>query len=94
MALIDDVKNLCDRLAPLGSRDLLLAVTSKIPTVSNTTRNQPQRLVLLIKPGEKAKVLTRGPQGEFELEFTEAVLGGQRSAIAMDIRNQKRVLKT
>jgi len=38
MALIDDVKNLCDRLAPLGWRDLLLAVTSKIPTVSNTTR--------------------------------------------------------
>jgi hypothetical protein len=31
---------------------------------------------VLIKPGEKAKVLMRGPQGEFELEFTEAVFGG------------------
>jgi hypothetical protein len=31
---------------------------------------------VVIKPGEKAKVLMRGPQGEFELEFTEAVFGG------------------
>jgi hypothetical protein len=30
---------------------------------------------VVIKPGEKAKVLMRGPQGEFELEFTEAVFG-------------------
>src|SRR5262249_31986681 len=28
MALIDDVKAVCDRLAPLGWRDLLLAVTA------------------------------------------------------------------
>jgi hypothetical protein len=31
---------------------------------------------VVIKPGEKAKVLMRGPQGEFELEFTDAVFGG------------------
>jgi len=30
----------------------------------------------VIKPGEKAKVLMRGPRGEFELPFTEAVFGG------------------
>ena len=29
-----------------------------------------------IKPGGKATVLMRGPQGEFELPFTEAVFGG------------------
>jgi hypothetical protein len=29
-----------------------------------------------VKPGERAKVLMRGPQGEFELPFTEAVFGG------------------
>jgi hypothetical protein len=31
---------------------------------------------VVIKPGEKAKVLMRGPQGDFEMEFTEAVFGG------------------
>jgi hypothetical protein len=31
---------------------------------------------VVIKPGQKAKVLMRGPQGEYELEFTEAVFGG------------------
>ena len=29
-----------------------------------------------IKPGERVTVLMRGPQGEFELPFTEAVFGG------------------
>ena len=29
-----------------------------------------------VKPGGKATVLMRGPQGEFELAFTEAVFGG------------------
>jgi hypothetical protein len=29
-----------------------------------------------VKPGEKVTVLMRGPQGEFELPFTEAVFGG------------------
>jgi hypothetical protein len=29
-----------------------------------------------VKPGGRAKVLMRGPQGEFELEFTEAIFGG------------------
>jgi hypothetical protein len=29
-----------------------------------------------VKPGRRAKVLMRGPQGEFELEFTEAIFGG------------------
>ena len=29
-----------------------------------------------IKPGGKATVLMRGPQGEYELPFTEAVFGG------------------
>ncbi len=30
----------------------------------------------MIKPGEKAKVLMRGPRGEIELPFTQAVFGG------------------
>ena len=30
----------------------------------------------IIKPGERVTVLMRGPQGEFELPFTEAVFGG------------------
>ena len=29
-----------------------------------------------IKPGGKATVLMRGPQGEYELPFTEAIFGG------------------
>jgi hypothetical protein len=29
-----------------------------------------------IKPGERVTVLMRGPQGEFELPFTEAIFGG------------------
>ena len=29
-----------------------------------------------VKPGERVTVLMRGPQGEFELPFTEAVFGG------------------
>jgi hypothetical protein len=31
---------------------------------------------LPVKPGERVTVLMRGPQGEFELPFTEAVFGG------------------
>jgi hypothetical protein len=31
---------------------------------------------VVIKPGGSAKVLMRGPQGEFELPFTEAIFGG------------------
>jgi hypothetical protein len=30
----------------------------------------------IIKPGGKVTVLMRGPQGEFELPFTEAIFGG------------------
>lgn len=30
----------------------------------------------VIKPGERANVLLRGPGGEFELPFAEAILGG------------------
>ena len=29
-----------------------------------------------VKPGGKTTVLLRGPGGEFELEFTEAIFGG------------------
>jgi hypothetical protein len=31
---------------------------------------------VVIKPGGRAVVLMRGPQGEYELPFTEAVFGG------------------
>ena|SRR5882757_5460035 len=31
---------------------------------------------VIVKPGGKLTVLMRGPQGEFELPFTEAVFGG------------------
>jgi len=30
----------------------------------------------VIKPGERITVLMRGPQGEYELPFTEAIFGG------------------
>ena len=30
----------------------------------------------VIKPGERISVLMRGPQGEFELSFDEAIFGG------------------
>ena len=31
---------------------------------------------VVVKPGGKATVLMRGPGGEFEVEFTEAIFGG------------------
>jgi hypothetical protein len=31
---------------------------------------------LEVKPGGRTTVLMRGPQGDFELEFTEAIFGG------------------
>jgi hypothetical protein len=31
---------------------------------------------VVVKPGERVMVRMRGPQGEFDLEFTEAVFGG------------------
>jgi len=31
---------------------------------------------LPVKPGERVTVLMRGPQGDFELPFTEAIFGG------------------
>src|SRR5436190_850454 len=37
MSLIDDVKAVCDRLAPLGWRDLLLAVTNHELDISAAT---------------------------------------------------------
>jgi hypothetical protein len=37
MSLIDDVKTICDRLAPLGWRDLLLAVTNNSLDISQPT---------------------------------------------------------
>lgn len=40
MALIDDVKTICDRLAPFGWRDLLLAVTSNTLDISQTTNTK------------------------------------------------------
>lgn len=40
MALIDDVKTICDRLAPLGWRDLLLAVTANALDISQTTNTK------------------------------------------------------
>lgn len=38
MSLIDDVKTACDRLAPLGWRDLLLAVTNNSLDISQPTK--------------------------------------------------------
>ena len=40
MALIDDVKAICDRLAPFGWRDLLLAVTFNALDISQTTNTK------------------------------------------------------
>ena len=38
MALIDDVKDVCDRLAPLGWRDLLKAVTNDALDIKQLTK--------------------------------------------------------
>jgi hypothetical protein len=43
-----------------------------LPTMCNRVVQKGK----IVKPGEKLTVLMRGPQGEFELPFTEAVFGG------------------
>ena len=37
MSLIDDVKTVCDRLAPLGWRNLFLAITNNTLDISQPT---------------------------------------------------------
>jgi hypothetical protein len=62
----------------MDSVNCISAATSRsIPTIID--RNMCNRVVqknLPVKPGERVTVLMRGPQGEFELPFTEAVFGG------------------
>jgi hypothetical protein len=40
-----------------------------------------------IKPGGKVTVLMRGPQGEFEMPFTEAVFGGPAKRESREMRS-------
>ena len=58
MSLIDDVKTVCDRLAPRGWRDLLLAVTNNALDISQSSRAKlktalttPLATVDRMKPG-------------------------------------------
>jgi hypothetical protein len=54
-----------------GQRAIVTEIKSPIPMCNRVVQND-----VIIKPGERVKVLMRGPQGDYELPFTEAVFGG------------------
>lgn len=50
MALIDDVKAICDRLAPLGWRDRLLLVTGNTLDISQSTNDKLKTALTAVLP--------------------------------------------
>lgn len=76
MALIDDVKTICDRLAPFGWRDLLLAVTSNVLDISQTTTTKLRNTLLAIIPSIDR---TRAGFEDFHPAASKAVTAGTPS---------------
>lgn len=73
MALIDEVKAVCDRLAPLGWRDLLLKVTGNVLDIS-----QPTNAKLKVALTSDIPAIDRSRQGfeDFHPTATKAATGG------------------
>src|SRR5712672_3590219 len=74
MPLINQIKTICDRLAPLGWRDLLLAVTSNALDISQTTNAK-----LLTALTTTLASIDRTKRGfeDFNPNGTQAITGGQ-----------------
>ena len=73
MPLINDVKALCDRLAPLGWRDLMLRVTNQALDIS-----QPTQAKLRSELTKKLGPINRGVAGfeDFSLSGAQAITAG------------------
>ena len=72
MALIDDVKSICDRLAPLGWRDILLSVTGGQLNIKQTTS-----VALKLELTKNLTAIDRTVAG-----FTDFALAGTRAISA------------
>jgi len=72
MALIDDVKAVCDRLAPLGWRDLLLRVTGNALDIRQATTVALQNALLA-----HLNSIDRNFQG-----FTDFAIDGKQAIVA------------
>ena len=73
MALIDDVKAICDRLAPFGWRDRLLLVTGNTLDISQSTNAKLKAALTAVLPG-----IDRTQMGfeDFHATANQAVTGG------------------
>jgi hypothetical protein len=73
MALIDEVKAVCDRLAPLGWRDRLLLVTGNTLDISQSTNTKLKTALTAVLPG-----IDRTQRGfeDFHPTANQAVAGG------------------
>jgi len=73
MALIDEVKAVCDRLAPLGRRDRLLIVTGNTLDIAQSTNAELKTSLTAVLPG-----IDRTQQGfeDFHATANQAVTGG------------------
>jgi hypothetical protein len=76
MALIDEVKAICDRLAPLGWRDLLLKVTNNTLDILQPTGTQLQAALTAAIPKIDRKV--KGFE-DFHPAAKQAITGGRPS---------------
>ncbi len=76
MSLIGDVKKLCDRLAPLGWRDLLLDVTNNALDIS-----QPTTAKLATALNKRLRVIDRSKMGfeDFHPNGNRGITGGRPS---------------
>ena len=74
MPLIDQVKSICDRLAPLGWRDLILTVTNNALDIS-----QPTNAKLLTALTTALASIDRTKRGfeDFDANGAQAITGGQ-----------------
>ena len=76
MSLIDDVKTVCDRLAPRGWRNLLLSVTNNALDISQPTAARLQTALTRSLPAINR---TRMGFGDFSAAGTRAITGGRPS---------------
>ncbi len=73
MALIDEVKVICDRLAPLGWRDRLFSVTGNTLDISQSTNAKLKTALTAVLPG-----IDRTQRGfeDFHPTANQAITGG------------------
>ena len=74
MSLIDEVKNICDRLAPLGWRDLLLAITGGNLDISQPNTDKLKAILV-----ETLTTIDRTKKGfeDFHPAATQAIAAGR-----------------